>query len=67
MTNRDEWVKLERRGDDDSRSVEREIRTLLSHGAAGGGGFQDIVFKAPSLSASVHTAFIRFLGFGSVR
>lgn len=31
------------------------------------GGFQDIVFKAPSLSASVHTAFIRFLGFGSVR
>lgn len=32
-----------------------------------GGGFQDIVFKAPSLSASVHTAFIRFLGFGSVR
>lgn len=49
---------------------ERNSHFAFSWSSWRGGGVQDIVFKAPALSASsasVHTAFIRFLGFGSVR
>lgn len=57
----------EREGETAIHAMLTEKFTLCFLMAQLEGGLQDIVFQAPSLSASVHTAFIRFLGFGCVR